>query len=58
VTVHHPEKAAFFAGLVTLALVDVIDWPVVAVICVGHLVAARSHNRALEGIAEGVEAAA
>lgn len=56
VTLQHPERAAFYAGLVALALIDVIDWPVLALICVGHVVAHRAHNRALLGIAEGLEA--
>jgi hypothetical protein len=56
VTLQHPERAAFYAGLLALALIEVIDWPVAVLICVGHTVAHRAHNRALQGIAQGLEA--
>jgi hypothetical protein len=56
VTLQHPEQAAFYAGLAALTLLEVIEWPVAALICVGHSVARRAHNRALRGIAEGLEA--
>jgi hypothetical protein len=55
-TLEHPERAAFYAGLAALALIEVIDWPVAALICAGHSIAHRAHNRALRGIAEGLEA--
>ncbi|HWC37633.1 MAG TPA: hypothetical protein VG476_03840 [Acidimicrobiales bacterium] len=56
VTLEHPERAAFYAGLAALTVIEVIDWPVAVVIGVGHAVAHRAHNRALRGIAEGLEA--
>jgi hypothetical protein len=56
VTLQDPERATFYAGLVALTLLEVIDWPVAALIIVGHSVAQRAHNRAIRGIAEGLEA--
>ncbi len=57
VPVPPPDRAAFYAGLTVMALAELIDWPVALVIAAGHALAARSRNRAVEGLAESAESA-
>jgi hypothetical protein len=52
------ERAAFYAGLGVMVLLDLIDWPVALAVGAGHAVAVRAHSRALKEFAEGIEAGA
>lgn len=49
-----PELLTFYAGLATLAAIEVIEWPLAVVIAVGHELA-RSRRPGLRGLAESVE---
>ena len=51
-----PEHVAWYAGLVVMALFEVIEWPVAIVIAVGHEIAHRSRSKALRELAQGIEA--
>jgi hypothetical protein len=49
------EQLPWIAGVTIAAAFDVIDWPVALLICVGHILAARSRNQAIRELAEGIE---
>lgn len=42
-----PQRLAYYAGLVALAAFGILDWPVAAVLGVGHLLAEDHHHRVL-----------
>jgi hypothetical protein len=50
-----PEQLAYYGGLATLAVLELIDWPVALVIATGHLLASNHHNRILEELGEAME---
>jgi hypothetical protein len=47
----------FVGGLGVLAVVGLIEWPVAAVVGVGHLLAAKRNGRALRDLGEAMEQA-
>ncbi len=51
-----PELLTFYAGLATLAAIDLIEWPLALVIAVGHELA-RSSRPGVRGLAESIESA-
>ena len=51
-----PELLTFYGGLAALAAFDLVDWPLVVVIAVGHELA-RSRRPGVRGIGESVESA-
>jgi len=53
----HP-RLGWYAGVVVLAIVEIIEWPLAIVMMVGHEVAHHSHRQALRDFAEGIEAGA
>ncbi len=57
VPVPPPARAAYYTGLVVMAAVELIDWPVAVVIAAGHAVAAHTRNRAVQGVARSAESA-
>lgn len=50
-----PEQLAYYGGLAALAALEIIDWPVAAVIAAGHLLASNHRNRLLEELGEAME---
>ena len=50
-----PEQLAYLGGLGVLAALELIDWPVAAVIGAGHLLASNHHNKILEELGEAME---
>jgi hypothetical protein len=58
-TVDLPPRDAlvYLGGLGALAVVGIIDWPVAAVVGVGHLLAAKRNSRALREFGEAMEQA-
>jgi hypothetical protein len=50
VAVPPPEKIAYYAGLGALALFQIIEWPLAAVIAIGHVLS----DQHLSGLARGV----
>ena len=51
-----PELLTFYAGLAALAAFELVDWPLVVVIAVGHELA-RSRRPGMRGLGESVESA-
>ena len=51
------DTLAWLAGLATIAAVGVLEWPVAAVIGVGHVLAHQHHRRLLEDFGKGLEEA-
>ncbi|WP_084454238.1 hypothetical protein [Mycobacterium interjectum] len=56
-TVPPPEQLAFYAGVGALAVVGIMEWPVVAVLVVGHALANAQHNKVLQSLGEALEEA-
>ncbi len=52
-----PEHLAYFGALGVLAALEVIEWPMVAVIVGGQVIATRAHRRIVREMAAGVEEA-
>lgn len=48
---------AFYAGLVCVTLVGVVEWPVTLVLGLGHALVSVDHNKALEEFGEALDAA-
>jgi hypothetical protein len=57
VRVPRPEQLAYFGGLVALAAVEIIDWPVALIIATGHVLASQHHDRIVEELGEAIEEA-
>jgi hypothetical protein len=58
--VHIPasrEALAWYAGLVALTAIGVMEWPVAAAIGVGHLLAHQQHMRLIHNFGEALEEA-
>ncbi len=53
----HP-RLGWYAGLAVMAIFEVIEWPLVIVMMLGHEIAHRALSEALRDFAEGVEAGA
>ena len=53
----HP-RLGWYAGLVVMAAIEVIEWPLAILMMVGHEIMHRSHSKALREFAKGVEAGA
>lgn len=52
-----PEQLAYLGGLGTLAVVGLLEWPVAAVLGVGHLLAADRNNKIMADFGEALEEA-
>lgn len=42
-----PQRLAFYGGLVALAAFGIVEWPVAAVLGIGHLLADDHHHKLL-----------
>ncbi|WP_250285529.1 MULTISPECIES: hypothetical protein [unclassified Frankia] len=51
------EQLGYFAGLVALGLLGIIEWPVAAVVAVGHTIAYRSHRQGLRNLGAALQEA-
>jgi hypothetical protein len=49
-----PPRLAYYAGLALLAAFGVLDWPVAAVLGIGHLLAEDHHHRVLAEFGEAL----
>ena len=52
-----PKTLAWFGGLAALGILGVMEWPVVAVIGAGHLLAQQSHLKLLHDFGEALQEA-
>ena len=57
VTLPPPEQLAFYAGVGTLAVLEIIEWPVALVLAAGHALAHNRHNQIINEFGEALEAA-
>jgi hypothetical protein len=51
------DQVAFLGGIATLALIEVIEWPVAAVLTVGHVLAHNRHHALLRSFGEALDEA-
>ena len=52
-----PEQLAYFGALGVLAALELIEWPLAAVLVAGHVVATRAHRRIVREMVAGVDEA-
>ena len=52
-----PEQLTYFAALGVLGAVELVEWPLVAVLITGHVIATRAHRRIVREMAAGVDEA-
>ncbi len=55
-TLPAPEQIAFIGGVGVLAVIGVLEWPVAAILGIGHVVATQSHRKMVRGLGEALEA--
>lgn len=51
------DQLVFLAGIAALAVVDIIEWPVAAVMALGHLLMRSHHSKLLRDFGEALEEA-
>ncbi|MEU6781300.1 hypothetical protein ABZ912_19030 [Nonomuraea angiospora] len=58
-TVPLPESQhlVFYAVLVSLGILEIVEWPVVGIVAIGHLLAAQHRHPSLQQAGEAAEAA-
>jgi hypothetical protein len=52
-----PDQLAFIGGIATLVVLQIIEWPVAAVLAVGHVLAHNRHNALLRDFGEALDEA-
>ncbi|MDX3106284.1 hypothetical protein ACIBO5_41940 [Nonomuraea angiospora] len=52
-----PQHLAFYAVLVALGVLEIVEWPVVGIVAVGHLLAGQHRHLTLQQVGEAAEAA-
>jgi hypothetical protein len=57
INVGPPDQLAYFAGIATLAFMEIIDWPLVIVIAAGHLMAEQHRSKTLRAFGDALEQA-
>ena len=50
-----PEQIAFIGGVAFLAVIGVLEWPVAALLGVGHALAANAHRKVFRAFGEALE---
>ncbi|HEX4539259.1 MAG TPA: hypothetical protein VH112_03365 [Acidimicrobiales bacterium] len=53
----YPEHLAYFAALGVLTALEVIEWPLTAVMIGGQILATHAHRRIVRELASGVDEA-
>ena len=53
----YPEHLAYFAALGVLTALEVIEWPLTAVMIGGQVLATHAHRRIVRELASGVDEA-
>jgi predicted membrane protein len=51
------EHLAFYAGVGAMAVFGIMEWPVVAVLVVGHTLVNTQNNKVLQSLGEALEEA-
>ena len=57
ITLPSAEQLAFVGGILLLAALDIIDWPVGVALTAGHLLGAVSNNKVVHNFGKALEAA-
>lgn len=52
-----PDQLAYFAGVATLAALEIIEWPIAVLIAAGHLLAEQRRSKSLHAFGEALEQA-
>jgi hypothetical protein len=52
-----PDQLVYFAGIATLAALEIIDWPLAVIIAAGHLLADQRRSSTLHAFGEALEQA-
>ncbi|GAA1253874.1 hypothetical protein GCM10009609_16490 [Pseudonocardia aurantiaca] len=52
-----PDQLVFLGGIATLVVLQIIEWPVAAVLAVGHVLAHNRHHALLRGFGEALDEA-
>lgn len=55
VTLPAPQRLAWYGGLAAIAAFGLIDWPIAAVLALGHLLSEDHHNQILRDFGEALE---
>jgi hypothetical protein len=55
-TLPPPEQVAFIGGVAVLAVIGVIEWPVAALLGIGHGLATQAHTKIVRALGEALEA--
>jgi hypothetical protein len=50
-----PEHLAYLAGIATLTVLDIIEWPIALTLAVGHILADQRRNKILHDFGEALE---
>ncbi len=53
-----PQRLAWYAGVATLVVIGMVEWPVALVIAAGHLLSEDHHHRLLQDFGAALEAEA
>ena len=57
ITLPPTEQLAFVGGIVLLAALDIIDWPVGVALTAGHFLATISNNKVVQDFGKALEVA-
>jgi len=55
-TLPAPEQVAFIGGVAVVAAIGLLEWPVAALLIIGHGVASQSHRKMVRALGEALEA--
>jgi len=55
-TLPAPEQVAFIGGVAVLAVIGVVEWPVAALLGIGHGLATQAHRKMVRALGEALEA--
>ena len=50
-----PEQVAFIGGVAFLAVIGVLEWPVAALLGIGHVLATDAHRKVVRAFGEVLE---
>lgn len=50
-----PDQLAYYAGVTTLVVLGIMEWPAALVLGVGHVLLTQRHNRSVQQFAEALE---
>ncbi len=57
ITLPPPENLAWYAGIVGLAALEILEWPIAVVLGLGRVLSDNRHNKVLKDLGEALEEA-